>query len=372
MNTRPPRRVLQVTGSLGLGGAEAMITSIHEALDHSRVQFDFLVFEEDTGGFEADVLSLGGRVIRAAPPRLGAATSFVRSLTRLIKENGPYAAVHSHVNFASAPVLFAAARAGVTRRVAHAHNAGDARQSFPRRAYTLTSRAVLTRTATDLLGCSQLAGRYVFGRRWEADGRVIPNAIDVERFADARPLDRLRNQLGIASDVLLLGSIASLRHEKNHYFLLDLMAHPEMEALAAHLVVVGRGELQPDLERRIEQLDIGDRVHLVGARRDVPHLMNTLDYMLLPSFSEGLPVVLVEAQAARLPSIVSAYVTTEIDLGLDLIDYLPLDFDAWVSRLQTPRRPIPTREQAVDALRAGGYAAESSAAQLLEIYGLAP
>ncbi|WP_256843088.1 glycosyltransferase [Ornithinimicrobium cryptoxanthini] len=366
-----PKRVLQVIGSLGLGGAEAMITNIYRALDHNQVQFDFVVFEEDTGGFEADVRSLGGRVIRTASPSRGHAATFVRALTRLIQENGPYVAVHSHVNFASAPVLLAAAITGVPCRVAHAHIAGPAQQSLSQFAYTRTSRIVLARTATDFLGCGQLAGRYVFGRRWKSHGRVIPNAIDVDRFANAPSDSTLRDRLGIAQDALFLGSIARLSPQKNHAFLLELMASPAMNDLPAHLAIVGRGELQTALERKIDKLGIRDRVHLVGPRHDIPSVMKTLDYMILPSLYEGLPVVLVEAQAALLPSLVSNHVTTEVDLGLGLVEYLPLDLDAWVKRLQAPKPNIPTHNEVLAALQGGGYVVDRSVDELLRVYGLA-
>lgn len=365
-----PARVLQVVGSLGFGGAESMIMNLYRTLDKDRVQFDFLVFGLGTEGFESEVKDLGGRVLRTAPPNRYNPVRFVRAVTTLIEQNGPYAAVHSHINFASAPVLIAAARAGVPRRIAHAHNAGDSLQGLGRRAYTTASRAVLTHAATDLVGCGQLAGNYVFGPRWNTDGRVIPNAIDFDCFADALPLQGLRDELGVTNDAVLLGAIARLSHQKNHDFMLDLMVRLSEEGVPTDLVLVGQGELLADIERKIEVLGIGQHVHLLGTRRDIPRIMKTLDYMVLPSFHEGLPLVLVEAQAASLPSLVSAHVTSEIDLGLGLVEFLPLDLDAWVAQVRAPKPSPPTRRDTEAALHFGGYMSESSAAKLLEIYSL--
>lgn len=365
-----PQRVLQVTGSLGLGGAEAMITSLHGSLDRERIQFDYLVFKPSQEGHEARVLEMGGRIIRANPPSRRRWNQFVRHVAHLIEHNGPYVAVHSHINFASAPVLVGAAQAGVTRRVAHAHISGTSRRGLASTAYRHLMRNVIIRVATDLVGCGDLAGRYVFGRRWENEGKVIKNAVEVERFAKAPSVSGLRASLGVPPGGLLLGSIARLDRQKNHAFLMQLVGHPQMRAHGVHLLLVGEGRLKAEIEHKVVELGIEDRVHMVGARKDVPELMKSMDYLVLPSLYEGLPVVLVEAQAAGLPVLASDHVTREVDLGLGLVEFLQLDVEEWVNRLTFGKPRIPTPDEAYSALYSRGYAVESSARKLLEIYGL--
>jgi glycosyltransferase involved in cell wall biosynthesis len=130
---------------------------------------------------------------------------------------------------------------------------------------------------------------------------VIPNGVDVDRFANA---ERLSNdELGVPPDTRWMIAVGRLHPQKGHLQLVDavaplLRAHPQWR-----LMIVGDGPLRTDLERRVAELECHEQVALLGFRNDVPRLLKTADVLVLPSLWEGLPNVVLEAQAASLPVI---------------------------------------------------------------------
>lgn len=131
--------------------------------------------------------------------------------------------------------------------------------------------------------------------------RVIPNGIDLSRFGDPDGMARrdVRAELGIPGDAWVVGSVGRLAPEKDHALLVRAMA--PLLGPGHRLLVVGEGPERAAIERAVDQAGAGRWVHLPGARADVPRLLGAFDTFALPSNSEGLPLVLLEAMAAGLP-----------------------------------------------------------------------
>jgi glycosyltransferase involved in cell wall biosynthesis len=116
---------------------------------------------------------------------------------------------------------------------------------------------------------------------------------------------QIRSRLGLAADALVAGVIARLTDQKGHVFLLDALSRVPSLA-AVHLLVVGDGPLRGDLEAIAAAGGIGDRVHFLGARRDLGDLLSAMDLFVLPSLWEGLPLSMVLAMGAGLPVVTTA------------------------------------------------------------------
>ena len=103
----------------------------------------------------------------------------------------------------------------------------------------------------------------------------------------------------------------------------------------ARLFIAGDGELRDVLENQAKSLLIDEKVYFLGSRNDVNCLYQAMDVMLLPSFHEGFPVTLTEAQASGLPCLVSDRVSKETNIN-GLVQYLSIDTevnDDWVNAL---------------------------------------
>jgi len=135
----------------------------------------------------------------------------------------------------------------------------------------------------------------------------IPNGVDIELFQTPVNRNEVKAEFGIPPDAMVIGTVANFRKVKNHVCLLKALdilskSHPELRVL-----LVGRGfpddpeNSEPDIRRLIKELGIGDRVIFAGYRSDIPRILRAIDIFCLPSLSEGLPVSILEAMAARIP-----------------------------------------------------------------------
>jgi glycosyltransferase involved in cell wall biosynthesis len=126
---------------------------------------------------------------------------------------------------------------------------------------------------------------------------VIENGVDLELFA-AASRERLRCELAVKPDEILLGMVGRLEEIKGPGVLLEAFARLAGDIAGARLVFVGGGSQRRALEDRARALGLQDRTHFTGTRSDIPEVMAALDILVLPSLSEGLPFALLEGMAA--------------------------------------------------------------------------
>ncbi len=129
--------------------------------------------------------------------------------------------------------------------------------------------------------------------------RVIPSGIEVERYRVPSPLRR--TDLGLPEEAFLVGCVARLVEVKGVDDAIEATARMVRLDQRVRLVLVGDGPLRARLEEQAARCGIGDRVHFLGVRRDVPHLLPLFDVLVLPSRNEGMGRVLLEAAAAGVP-----------------------------------------------------------------------
>jgi len=136
---------------------------------------------------------------------------------------------------------------------------------------------------------------------------VILNGVNLERFSpDAGRGRAIRAELGIAAQAPLVGTVAVFRRQKRLDRWLEV-AHGLARRLSdCRFLIVGDGPLRPEVEARIEELELGSRVHLAGIREDVRPYLAAMDVFVSSSQFEGLPIALLEAMAMELPVVATA------------------------------------------------------------------
>lgn len=354
--------VLHVIGALERGGVETWLMDLAPRLDHARWQFDFCTLGPERGRYAGRVEAQGARV-RSCPRGPG----FAWRLYRILRQ-GRYAIVHSHVHQFSAVVLAVARAAGVGVRLAHSHNTADGRgDTVPRRLYRAVARRLWAGVATGRLACSAEAAEALFG---PAGALVAPYGVPA---APPPPAD-LRGQFGL-DGVPVVGHVGRFEPQKNHRFLLEVAARLVWRRPEVRWLLVGEGPLRREIESQAQRLGLAGRVCFTGLREDVPALLSAaMDAFVLPSRHEGLPVALLEAQAAGLPALVSTAVPREAAAVTGAVEFLPLAAgpDAWAERLlDRLASPRPPRAQALAELAAAGFTLEQSLDNLLAAYQLA-
>jgi glycosyltransferase involved in cell wall biosynthesis len=312
-------------------------------LDREEIQMDFCVQYAEPYDYDEEVISLGSKVLPCLDPykpwRFGPAFG------RLLAEHGPYDIVHCHLHHYSGFPLWLSHRSGVPIRVAHTHNDTSARQaqaSLARRGYYRTTEYLVNKYATHGLACSGLAAASLYGPAWKEDGRfaVLNYGSDLSGFQVPADRKAARDEFGIPHDAFVVGHVGVFKHQKNHQFVIQVGAELIRRDPSIHLLLVGEGELRPQIEAWVAETGVGDQIHLAGLRGDVPRLMrDAMDVFFFPSHHEGLGLVMVEAQAAGLPCIYSDTVPEEADVIGSLLHRISLDQDAahWADRILAQR-----------------------------------
>ena len=154
---------------------------------------------------------------------------------------------------------------------------------------------------------------------------VVRNGIDVERFSNTtEDKEAIRNSIGIPVGSFVVGHIGRFTGAKNHLFLIEIFKELLMKRENAFLLMVGSGPLKKEIEQKIIESHLQNRCLILEHRTDIPQLLKAMDIFVFPSIFEGLPVTLVEAQAAHKRCIVSDLITAECFLSTNTI---PLSID---------------------------------------------
>jgi len=133
--------------------------------------------------------------------------------------------------------------------------------------------------------------------------RVIDNGIDTKRFTGIGAPSWLRASLGIPSDARVVGTIGSLTREKGHIHLIRAVSRVLERFPSAYFLIIGDGPERGVLADEAWKLGIRERVIFAGSRTDIPDLLRAMDVFAFPSLLEGLPMALLEAQAAGVPTV---------------------------------------------------------------------
>jgi glycosyltransferase involved in cell wall biosynthesis len=370
-----PIRVLHVLGRMDRGGVETWLMHVLRNIDRESFQFDFLTHSDQPCAYDEELRALGCRILPCLHP--ARPWPYARQFRRILRDNGPYDVVHSHVHHYSGFVLHLARKCGVQSRIAHSHNDKspvDSKAWGFRRIYLRAMEHLVRRNATLGLACSRKAAQSLYGMDWDQDSRwrVLYYGIDLAPFGVPVSGAQVRAELNLPPEAWVVGHVGRFSEQKNHAFLLDVIAglvhrQPQIRAL-----LIGEGALQKSMEDKAKAMGIDRQVVFAGSRADVPRLMlGAMDLFLLPSLYEGLGLVLIEAQAAGLPCVVAEGVPDEADVVPDLVTRLSLSdsAEAWAQKILAirGRERIP-KPEALERVKQSAFNIVKSAATLCRIY----
>ncbi|MDR0182521.1 glycosyltransferase [Lysobacter arvi] len=304
---------LQVRSSAGLYGADRVVLALNRALDRGgarsrllsinnyRMHEQVLHDTASTGGQDAVLLPCRGRVDATTIGALAAQVGAARH------RDGTPPIVHVH-DYKSAFYAWLA-----TRRDPHAATPaplvatlhGWVESSGALRLYTRLELALLRRFDALVVVAAEQIDRLARAGVPRARIRHIDNGIPCPVRDDAGAAE-LRAQLGIAPDAQVFSAVARLSSEKNLAMLLRAFAPVAARHPHAVLLLVGDGPERESLEALAHDLALDDRVRFLGMRHDTPAIYTLSDRIVLPSLTEGMPLVVLEAMACEVPVIASA------------------------------------------------------------------
>ncbi len=317
-------RVCHVITRLDLGGAQ---DNTLYTVSHLRAPFRPSLVCGPGGILDREALRLGVpiRFVRPLRRRIRPHRDLeaIANLARVFREERPDI-VHTHSSKAGIVGRLAARLAGVPHIVHTIHGYGfHAGQTWVLRRVLIGAERLAARVTTQFIAVSRanLEQGIALGLFGPDRVSLIRSGVRLEAFGAASrggagqaARAALRRELGLPGDAPLVGMVACLKPQKSPLTFVEVAARVTRQAPAAAFVLAGDGELRPDVERRVRELNLGARLRLLGWRRDVPALMAALDVLLHTSLWEGLPRVLPEAIAASVP-----IVATGVDGTCDIL-----------------------------------------------------
>ncbi len=326
-------RVSLVVASLDRGGAETQVAELARRLDGRDFDVSVALLTHHGQMFdEARARGVRVELIRPAVPSVSSWTNWLRALVGWLAQQRP-AVVHGFIFPTYLLTALAAAKVGHVAAVGAVRSLSLGYPShFP---YSWLER-LANRLSVLVVGNSE-AVRAAAARRDPRVARkfvVIPNGIDVDRYADGSRRRETRGALGVDEDHLLVLMVANLIHYKGHADALDAFARLRRGCPRARLILAGSGPEEARLRRMAAELGIDRDVEFLGSRDDVPALLSAADLFVLPSHEEGLPNAVLEAMAAGLPIVATDVggVREQLDGGAGVL-VPPRDPEALASAL---------------------------------------
>ena len=363
-------RVLMVVGTLNCGGAESLIMNLFRRIDRSKIVFDFAVNDDGAGGFfDKEVLELGGRIYHFPKYRIYNGHKFKKTWKKFFEQHkNEYQIIHTHHSSSVAIILKIAKKYGLYT-VAHSHSAGwdKSLKGLGNRMLSHKTRKV----ADYFLACSYNAGVTEFGKKVcddESRFRIVANGIESGKYQfDVETRNKIRKQLNIPSDVHVYGHVGRFSYPKNHQYLLKIFAEINKKEPTSYMLLCGDGELRPQIMSQIKELHLEDKVILAGVVNNIHEYLQAMDYFIFPSNYEGLPLSVVEAEAAGLKCLISDVITDEVKIT-DLVEYYSIKEEPikWAEKVLSQVNYV--RENKIPEIISHGFDVENSVKFLTEFY----
>lgn len=317
-------RVLHSVHGMNRGGIETFIMNVYRCIDRSKVQFDFLVHTQNKCDYDDEINALGGRIYYVPSRREGLLES-IKKTNEFFREHQEYKIIHVHrSSLSDITVLREAKKNGIPCRIIHGHSTkqwGSSLHKFLHRYHQMFIRSL----ATHYFACSLSVAEWMYPK-WlyhNHEFKIIKNGIDPKKFVFNKKIrENKRNEIGIA-DKFVIGHVGRFHPAKNHEFLIDIFYYIQNIKPNAILLLIGDGLLRERIEEKAIKLGIIDKIIFTGVRSDTHELYQAMDIFVMPSYYEGFPVTLVEAQASGLKCVVSSTITKETKIT-DLISFLNL------------------------------------------------
>lgn len=367
--------VLVLITAMDRAGAETMMMNYLRHIDRDKIHMDFVVNREYESDYEKEIKELGSKVYHLSPIYPNTVRKYKKEFKKFLKEHPNYDVIHSNLEERSAYPLAIAKKAGIDLRIVHAHS--NLKHVDIKYLFRLYLRKKLRGKYTHSFACSTGTAKWLFGD----DKRtiIVRNAIDTDEFKyDENLRKKAREELGIDDETILIGHVGRFSYEKNHKYLLRTFAEVNKMKPKSKLVLIGGGKnkselnLKKEIIKTIDDLNLKDKVIMLGVRDDMPYIMQAIDIFALPSLSEGFPLTLMEAQALGLKCIVSDQVPKECNVTGEVkylsVNTLPEEA-AWELLLLKDKKVDPVEMNR--KVKAAGYDIKTNAMWLERVYSKA-
>ena len=304
------KKILHIGMSDKLGGIETFVRNLYINIDKDKFKFDFIDNTSSQICYKDEFEKMGSNIYKVVSRKKNIFLH-KKQLKEIIKDNN-YCAIHFHLNTWSYVEPIILAKKFNVKIIVHSHNEWNG-TNFKTLLLDKINRKRCKNINMIRLACSDLAGKWIFENQ---NYTIINNGINIEDFKyTEQKRMKIRKELNICEDDIVIGHVGAFREQKNHSFLIDIFYEYLKLNSNSVLVLVGDGELKEKIKEKVNELNISNKVRFLGVRNDINNILSAFDYFVFPSKFEGLPISVVEAQAANLNCIISSKITKQIILS---------------------------------------------------------
>lgn len=323
------RKIVYFEDVFGWAGIETFMTNVVQNIDPLKYKIEFVIIDKKTEHYDEllrqNNIKVNVILNDGAKNPIIRLKEGIRGFDEYLKKTYDGDAIHFNIsNSIDMIYVYLAKKNGVTVRIAHSHNSFAKSQS--RKIVHFVLKPFLSNMPSHYMSCSEKAAKWLFSKKIVEEKKyyMIKNAIETKRYL-YNPAVRniIRDKFDITNNVVF-GHVGRFNIQKNHKFLIDIFAEIQKKESRAILILIGEGELRPEVEEYVEKMHLKEKVKFLGAVSNVEEWLQAIDVMILPSLYEGLPFVLVESQAASLPAIVSDTITEEVKVS-EYVQYEALE-----------------------------------------------
>lgn len=328
-------RVLHILSSFA-GGISSFVLNKAMFLKDKDVIFDTLSFHEPDEKQKQIIEDTGGKSTVISLPTKDGFIKFFRELNEYFSENKDYEMIDCHIiDHQAIPFYLLAKKHKLKRFNLHAHSTLGSFGKIKRNLRFALNNSI----ADQKISCGSLVTKSVFGEKALKNNEVmhIPNSIDAKAFINAEPSKNAVLENLKKDKKFIIGQVGRMVPDKNYNFTIKLAEQIKKANKNWALVFVGSGDQEEALKEEVIKKELDDYIIFLGRQSNMPGIYKYFDRLVLPSFKEGYPTTIVEAQAAGVPAVISNTVTREVDLDLGLVEYKPIDdskLDLWMKALE--------------------------------------
>lgn len=366
-------KVLYFVDRMLRGGIQTFVIENMKHINREKVQIDYLLLDDGVKyELEETLKKLGSNVYKLKGAWLKKPTdyyNYVKKINEFFSEHHDYNVVHLHSSSKNFYVLKVAKKYNIPVRIAHSHNIGFQSKSKLQIILGNICKPLLKKYATHYFACSEMAGRWLFGKNEVNNGNVeiIHNAIDLKKFKfNKDKSEELRKKLNIENKIVM-GHVGRFTAQKNHTFLIDVFYEFHKKNNNSVLMLVGTGKKEKEIHNKVDTLGLTDSVIFIGYKNNVNEYMWAMDVFVFPSIFEGLGLVLIEAQAAGLKCFTSKDVVPKEAKVSNLLEYISLKNSSkiWADIIL---KTDLEKKNVISEIKNRGYSIEFTAKKLERFY----
>lgn len=374
-------RIIHIVENLDKGAVENWLVNVFLESRKTRPDWDwtFYCILGKEGRLDEKVKEAGGKIIYS-PYSVSQKKHFVKCLRHTLK-TGHYDIIHSHHDYLSGFYLPAAANLTFKKRILHIHNTDKALPTGNRFLHNILLplfRKLAIHFSDVIVGISQdTLNEFVQNDRFrKKKTTVLYYGIDLSSYAAIKnSRDILRKEWGISAEAKILLYVGRMTHLKNPVFVVDILKELSKSRQDVYAVFVGKGECEEAVIQRYTENNLKQSVRMLGWRNDIAEVMQAADVFVFPRIEypkEGLGLVVVEAQTAGLPLVISRGVVEDAIEIKELANIIPLENNvtAWAQVINDVLNAPPAidRIEAYKRMQQSRFSLQKGTNSLINLY----